>query len=71
MQYVVLQQDLCGALLRYLAAIIYFLLLGRPSACPVRFSDVATKAMTIHKTQALSIKYIVRGCLEGVFAQGK
>ena len=25
-------------------------------------------ALTIHKTQALSIRHIVRGCLEGVFA---
>ena len=25
--------------------------------------------LTVHKTQALSIKHIVRGCLEGVFAQ--
>ena len=27
-------------------------------------------ALTIHKTQALSIKHTVRGCLEGVFAFG-
>ena len=25
----------------------------------------------MHKTQALSIKHLVRGCLEGVFAQGQ
>ena len=25
-------------------------------------------ALTIHKTQSLSVKHIVRGCLEGVFA---
>ena len=25
----------------------------------------------VHKTQSLSIKHIVRGCLEGVFAQGQ
>ena len=28
-------------------------------------------ALTVHKTQALSIKHLVRGCLEGVFAQGQ
>ena len=28
-------------------------------------------ALTVHKTQALSIKHIVRGSLEGVFAQGQ
>jgi hypothetical protein len=28
-------------------------------------------ALTVHKTQALSISHIVRGCLEGVFAQGQ
>ena len=25
----------------------------------------------VHKTQALSIKHVVRGCLEGVFAMGQ
>jgi hypothetical protein len=28
-------------------------------------------ALTVHKTQALSISHTVRGCLEGVFAQGQ
>ena len=28
-------------------------------------------ALTVHKVQSLSIKHIVRGCLEGVFAQGQ
>ena len=28
-------------------------------------------ALTIHKTQAMSIAYLVRGCLEGIFAQGQ
>ncbi len=28
-------------------------------------------ALTIHKTQSLSVKHIVRGCLEGVFAFGQ
>ena len=28
-------------------------------------------ALTVHKTQALSIKHLVLGCLEGVFAQGQ
>ena len=28
-------------------------------------------ALTIHKTQALSLRHIVRGCLEGVFAFGQ
>ena len=30
-----------------------------------------TTLATVHKTQALSIKHIVRGCIEGVFAQVK
>ena len=28
-------------------------------------------ALTIHKTQALSIKPLVSGCFEGVFAEGQ
>ena len=32
---------------------------------------VPSYALTVHKTQALSIKHIVRGCLEGVFAMGQ
>lgn len=28
-------------------------------------------ALTVHKTQALSIRHVVRGCLEGIFAQGQ
>ena len=28
-------------------------------------------ALTIHKTQSLSVKHVVRGCLEGVFAFGQ
>ena len=28
-------------------------------------------ALTVHKTQALSIKHLVLGCLEGVFAPGQ
>ena len=32
---------------------------------------VPSYALTIHKTQALSIKHVVRGCLEGVFAFGQ
>ena len=28
-------------------------------------------ALTVHKTQALSIKHLVIGCLEGVFAMGQ
>ena len=31
---------------------------------------VPAYALTIHKTQALSIKHLVIGCLEGVFAMG-
>ena len=27
--------------------------------------------LTIHKVQALTIKHVVNGCLEGVFAQGQ
>ena len=27
-------------------------------------------ALTVHKVQALSISHIVRGCIEGVIAQG-
>ncbi len=32
---------------------------------------VPAYALTVHKTQALSIKHRVNGCLEGVFAQGQ
>ena len=32
---------------------------------------VPAYALTIHKTQALSIKHLVIGCLEGVFAMGR
>eukprot|EP00973_Karenia_brevis_P094463 12422633-Karenia_brevis.AAC.1 len=32
---------------------------------------VPSYALTVHKVQALSIKHVVRGCLEGVFAQGQ
>ena len=32
---------------------------------------VPAYALTIHKTQALSIKHLVIGCLEGVFAMGQ
>ncbi len=32
---------------------------------------VPSYALTVHKVQALSISHIVRGCLEGVFAQGQ
>ena len=32
---------------------------------------VPSYALTVHKTQALSIKHPVRGCLEGVFAMGQ
>ena len=32
---------------------------------------VPAYALTVHKTQALSIKHVVLGCLEGVFALGQ
>lgn len=32
---------------------------------------VPAYALTVHKVQALSIKHVVRGCLEGIFAQGQ
>ena len=37
----------------------------------LQLSLVPAYSLTIHKTQALSIKHIVRGCLEGVFAFGQ
>ena len=37
----------------------------------LQLSIVPAYALTIHKTQALSIKHIVRGSLEGVFAFGQ
>ena len=37
----------------------------------VQIPVVPCNALTIHKTQALSIKHDVFGCLEGVFAQGQ
>ena len=35
----------------------------------VQLPLIPAYALTVHKTQALSIKHIVRGCIEGVFAQ--
>ena len=32
---------------------------------------VPAYALTVHKTQALSIRHLVLGCLEGVFALGQ
>jgi hypothetical protein len=37
----------------------------------LQLSIVPAYALTIHKTQALSIKHIVRGSLEGIFAFGQ
>ena len=37
----------------------------------LQLSLVPAYSLTIHKTQALSIKHVVRGCLEGVFAFGQ
>ena len=37
----------------------------------VQLPLIPAYALTVHKTQALSIKHIVRGCIEGVFAQVK
>ena len=36
----------------------------------LQLSLVPAYALTVHKTQALSIKHLVLGCLEGCFAQG-
>ena len=37
----------------------------------VQLPIVPSYGLTVHKVQALSIKHTVRGCLEGVFAQGQ
>ena len=37
----------------------------------LQLSLVPAYALTIHKTQALSIKHVVRGSLEGIFAFGQ
>ena len=37
----------------------------------LQLSVVPAYALTIHKTQALSIKHVVCGCLEGIFAWGQ
>ena len=37
----------------------------------IQLGVVLSYGLTVHKTQALSIKHIVRGILEGVFAQGQ
>ena len=37
----------------------------------LQLSLVPAYALTIHKTQALSIKHVVCGCLEGIFAWGQ
>ena len=36
----------------------------------LQLSLVPAYALTVHKTQALSIKHLVLGCLEGCFAIG-
>jgi len=43
--------------------------IGQPVV--LQISLVPAYALTVHKVQALSIKHFVRGCLEGVFAQGQ
>ena len=43
--------------------------LGQPVV--LQLPLVPCYALTVHKVQALSIKDVVRGCLEGVFAQGQ
>ena len=42
---------------------------GQP--CMLQLPIVPGYALTVHKTQALSIKHLVLGCLEGVFAMGQ
>ena len=42
---------------------------GQP--CMLQLPVVPSYALTVHKTQALSIKHLVLGCLEGVFALGQ
>ena len=42
---------------------------GQP--CMLQLPIVPGYALTVHKTQALSIKHLVLGCLEGVFALGQ
>ena len=37
----------------------------------MRFQRKKTLTLQVHKTQALSIKHLVLGCLEGVFALGQ
>ena len=37
----------------------------------IQLGVVPAYALTVHKTQSLSVKHIVQGCLEGVFAQGQ
>jgi len=43
--------------------------IGQPVV--LQISLVPAYALTVHKVQALSIMHFVRGCLEGVFAQGQ
>ena len=44
---------------------------ARGETIMLQLSLVPAYALTIHKTQALSIKHVVCGCLEGIFAWGQ
>ena len=43
----------------------------RGDAILLQIPLVPAYALTVHKTQALSIKHLVLGCVEGIFAQGQ
>ena len=43
----------------------------RGDAILLQLPLVPAYALTIHKTQALSIRHLVLGCIEGIFAQGQ
>ena len=43
----------------------------RGDAILLQIQLVPAYALTVHKTQALSIKHLVLGCVEGIFAQGQ
>ena len=44
---------------------------GRGEPSLLQLPLVPAYALTVHKVQALSIKHVVQGCLEGIFAHGQ
>jgi hypothetical protein len=58
-----------GCVPAYALTVRYSAPLCDTRAAPLSFSPHLWLPCQVHKTQALSIKHVVRGCLQGVFAQ--